>query len=895
MKLTRLRVEQLRQFRQPLEITGFEPGLNVFTGPNEAGKSTLVAAIRAAFFERHRSKSVDDLQPWGDTAAAPTIELDFTLNGQPCRLAKRFLGRARCDLQLGARQFDGADAEDQLAELLGFQFAQKGSSKSEHWGIPGLLWITQGTAHSIAEPVSHAAGHLNRVLGQSLDQSLGEVASSRGDAILAKVEAARNELLTPAGGRPRGPFADAESQVAALEARLAELDGAIASYCRQVDNLAALRREHRAEEAEQPWLGFRAQARDAAERLAAIQDVERDLSAARQQAGQFDARVRLLRQQLDTLARQEEDARRRHTDVIEAARRADDARRQSAQWQARHADAARAADTARQALRLARQEDTRQQLAAQLATLRQQAADGAARLTEAETAQAALRALQAQAAASRLDDADFTALRERQRKLDENRIRQSAAATRLQFALDDGRTIRIGDDPVSGSGERQLLEATRVALPGIGQLTITPGGADLARLAQAGIDLADAHAAHLARLGLDSLEAAEARQRAGQQLDFEVKAAAARLKDLAPRSLDALRNERDAQLARAADAQQALDRLPAAPDTPPPTIAEAEAAEDAARHAADTLATQLARTQADAATAEAAHAAAGREAAAAQAVLDAPGRADSVARARTDLIDTQAAQAALASRIEALARQIDAARPELLRQDVERFTRSAELHEKRFAERRDALLRLDVELQTAGALGLDEQRAEVARDLAQAQRRRAELARRAGALDHLLGLLQARRKALTRRLQAPLKHHLDHYLHLLFPDASLEIDERLQPGALTRRGPNGSAGTETGPFDALSFGAREQMGVISRLAYADLLKEAGRPTLIILDDALVHSDAERLAQMKRVLFDAATRHQILLFSCHPEDWRDLGVAPRAIANLRAPAGVQSTT
>ncbi|MCK6375767.1 MAG: AAA family ATPase [Zoogloea sp.] len=252
MKLTRLRVEQLRQFRQPLEISGFEPGLNVFTGPNEAGKSTLVAAIRAAFFERHRSKSVDDLQPWGDSSAAPTIELDFDLDGQPCRLAKRFLGRARCDLQLGARQFDGADAEDQLAELLGFQFAQKGSSKSEHWGIPGLLWITQGTAQSIAEPVSHAAGHLNRVLGQSLDHSLGEVASSRGDAILAKVEAARNELLTPSGGRPRGPFADAESQVAALETRLAELDSAIASYCRQVDKLAALRREHRAEEAEQP-------------------------------------------------------------------------------------------------------------------------------------------------------------------------------------------------------------------------------------------------------------------------------------------------------------------------------------------------------------------------------------------------------------------------------------------------------------------------------------------------------------------------------------------------------------------------------------------------------------------------------------------------------------------
>ena len=72
------------------------------------------------------------------------------------------------------------------------------------------------------------------------------------------------------------------------------------------------------------------------------------------------------------------------------------------------------------------------------------------------------------------------------------------------------------------------------------------------------------------------------------------------------------------------------------------------------------------------------------------------------------------------------------------------------------------------------------------------------------------------------------------------------------------------------------------MGVIARLAYADLLREAGRPTLIILDDALVHSDAARLDRMKRVLFDAASRHQILLFTCHPENWRDLGVQARTL-------------
>ena len=79
------------------------------------------------------------------------------------------------------------------------------------------------------------------------------------------------------------------------------------------------------------------------------------------------------------------------------------------------------------------------------------------------------------------------------------------------------------------------------------------------------------------------------------------------------------------------------------------------------------------------------------------------------------------------------------------------------------------------------------------------------------------------------------------------------------------------------------------MGVISRLAYADLLKEAGRPTLIILDDALVHSDEERLGLMKRVLFDAGTRHQILLFTCHPMNWRDVGVSARSLASIQTTA------
>ncbi|HVR49909.1 MAG TPA: GTP-binding protein, partial [Pseudorhodoferax sp.] len=200
-------------------------------------------------------------------------------------------------------------------------------------------------------------------------------------------------------------------------------------------------------------------------------------------------------------------------------------------------------------------------------------------------------------------------------------------------------------------------------------------------------------------------------------------------------------------------------------------------------------------------------------------------------------------------------------------------------------QRHEQILVLHSALQQAGAQGLEEQRAALDGERQRALRRQHELQRRAAALDLLCERLQARRQATLARLQAPLAQRLQHYLPLLLPGASVQIDERLAPRLLTRPRATGAPGAqESGAVDALSFGAREQLGLISRFAYADLLQQAGRPTLLILDDALVHSDSERLASMKRVLFDAAQRHQVLLFTCHPALWRDMGVAVRTLEN-----------
>ena len=108
----------------------------------------------------------------------------------------------------------------------------------------------------------------------------------------------------------------------------------------------------------------------------------------------------------------------------------------------------------------------------------------------------------------------------------------------------------------------------------------------------------------------------------------------------------------------------------------------------------------------------------------------------------------------------------------------------------------------------------------------------------------------------------------------------MELDEGLSPQKLIRNQMSGQL--EVGDIDSLSFGAREQLGLISRFAYADLLAAAGKPTLLILDDVLVYSDDGRLALMKRVIFDAAQRHQVLLFTCHPNAWRDVGASIRGI-------------
>jgi uncharacterized protein YhaN len=108
----------------------------------------------------------------------------------------------------------------------------------------------------------------------------------------------------------------------------------------------------------------------------------------------------------------------------------------------------------------------------------------------------------------------------------------------------------------------------------------------------------------------------------------------------------------------------------------------------------------------------------------------------------------------------------------------------------------------------------------------------------------------------------PLAERIDRLGRIVFgPDFAIEIDEELTMIART-------LARQTVPFEHLSVGAREQLGILARLAAAQLVSQHGGVPLI-LDDTLGYTDPQRLRTMSAVIAQAGRDCQVIVLTCTP--------------------------
>ena len=879
MKLTSVRLTEFRRFAGTLEIDGLEPGLNLFTGPNEAGKSTIAAAVRAAFLERYNTTTVGDFQPRGSAGARPTVQLEFGWQGRHYRLTKAFMSRSRCELVVdGTERLDGEAAQDALARLLGYEFAGKGQSKAEHGGVPGLLWVRQGDSQSLV-PMQHAGLHIR----DALNQVSGELAIGDGDRLLQRILVERGELLDMRG-KPRGPYRDAQQELERLRGERDRLVAARDALATAVDRLAGLKLAQARDELEKPWAIFEQKAAEARARQQAIRQERAGLDVLLRERRQTDETLGLLQEQVQRDQRDEDElkavcaeqelagqAREAAIGAMSAAAQSCVAAQSTVAAVRSRFELARAAAERRDVQAMAEQQ------AAELKRL-EHAVQQAGALEEQQ------HALDRKIAGLDMQRGDLQALRQVCRELDDLKVRRDAAATRLQYELPLG-SVTLDGNPLEGAGEHLIAGRTSLRLQGGGWIAIVPGGSDLMALSEHENALGERHASALAALGVDSLDEAEARWLALEDARREADVLRRELAIHAPHGVEAIRRLME-------DGRRLMQRL----DGRLADMAATQVEEGGHQHMA--LQTDLAAAEAalgmaqehQAACRERLHAATTRsqELASRAAMLTARLHEPAAVTRREGLdrrlAETRSQRDDLGRRVAAIEARIAEHRPDLVEQDIQRLERSALIARDACQARQREILLLQGRLDEAGQQGVREGLAQCEAQLERLTRRHGALQRRAQALELLHELLESRRREATERLQAPLVQRLNHYLSLLFPHAKLQLDDGFLPRDLMR-------GVDCEGLGGLSFGTQEQLGILARFAYADLLKQAGRPTLLILDDALVHTDDARREWMKRALFDAASRHQILMFTCHASAWKDLGVTQRSIASLEEPAVV----
>jgi len=862
MKITALRLFNVKRFAgRGVAIEGISDGVNVLCAANEFGKSTSFEALHALFFQSHASTSGDvrNLRPY--SGGNPILEADLTTSHGRFRITKQYYGGryARVtDLTTGRLVAQADEAENFIADLI------KGGTA----GPAGLLWVRQGITGIEKRSKTEEEGE-KEVRRSLLESVQGEVEAVTGGRRMADImdatQAALAELVT-ATGRPKtgGRYAAARDESERLLAEERRLAGEVTALREALDRRAsAVRRLAELDRTE-----------DRHQRRQKIAEAQAAFDAARAQSDKLkaaEAELKLARDRRESahtsltslrgalakaheLQRALREAEQGRSDAIGRRREADEAAR-----------AARAAvDAAEVSEREARELLARLDAAIKAREAAERRAELDERLRKAEAARRTLEDGEAKLGLLRIPPEAVEELQAVEVEI--ARLRAIAEAARPSVAItyqDGAGPVHMDGAPLMAGEERTYDAQAALSVPGIGTITLRSN-----RSAPDDDRLMRAEAKRrklLAAIGIADLAAALKRQVDVQRIETTLRELQVHLSLLAPDGLTKLR----AQVAESTAAGAELLEFKADPTQVRASLAQAEEQRATARQALReveelpssaveafvaaerTLATINADWTRNEAILGPEATRGDREKALAD-TLDAHDQSLAAAEAhfatlRAGAVDLQSAGAALAR-----ARSIE------------------EAAEKEAGTLRETVAGLNAEIRTRSDEAVEETWRETGEALAAAQGRVAAFEKDIAVLQRLSAALEAARAQARELYLGPVMAELKPLLGLLFDDASITFDDKtLLPQTLMRNG-------QEEDVDRLSGGMREQLSVLTRLAFARLLARDGRPAPVILDDALVYSDDDRIEKMFDALHRQSRDQQIIVFSCRQRAFQTLG-------------------
>lgn len=902
MIFERVRVRNFGVLKGPLSVE-FGPGLNVIHGTNEAGKSTLVAAMWAALTLRHRVGGNDrrTLARVPRGGGVPEVEVSFTHRGARYEIAKRF-AEQRGTARLRVTWPDGrledlldAEAEARLQQILGLSAGADGK-KDEDLGYLPLIWVRQERAARVPTEDLHEGGRA--ALAEQLGRLQGELLGGPdADRLFDAARAERDRFWTPTGQLRKsadGPFHAPERAAREASARLESLAARQREHEADLERIEAVAAELHALRGTLPALEDAL--RETETRRAALEALRREVEAARQQAElrrahaidarrrwdeRCDSRTRLItaREAIGRLRAEAAEA-----NALLQRVEGDELALRTAVQSAEHLESKlgrlwQRADAGLEVLRLSVDLDRQRAQQERVAGLLREQAERGQRLAASTVDEAVAR---------RLDDL------ERRFGVAEAELRAASATVKIRGLADAG--ILVDDRPYplrqGFSLEVTASQPLTVRVSELVEFIVVPGGRDLDGLRAQRDELRIAIDEALAAAGVSTTEAA--RQLAAERRDLSRRAEelTREIQREAPEGPDALKRGLSVAATTLSTRRSALATFGRDDDPPLPENvsaatelrAELDSRRSAARAAAQRERERLASHE--------------------RSLVE---RRAAAARAADRLHDAEASLTALALELahrtaadgddETLKRSHLEAAAELARAEDSWKTQRAALDDSNPVEveaawrrasdavgagraRIDLLARSHAELSgrlgAADVAGLHERIAEASAALEGARAHLERLTEQAGTAMHLYDALLEARDRSRERFLGPLRDETERLLRLVFPAATLVFDEQFGLTEINR--------VEADTFDVLSVGTREQLGVIVRLAMAAVLA-GDEPLPVILDDALVATDERRFTRMIPVLQDAASHLQVLMLTCHWSRYQAVGQVAQKVIDL----------